>query len=229
MADVSLAAALKQAKSKKMFFAFVGKGTDGKLIVSRTKISPKEIAQAKKETGSSVAVTGKCFGESSSLVFAVAKPAAATLGAAIKKAVHRDAGLTITPDVQLASDADDDDASAAATETFGSGPDLAHAPAPSAQFVSDSDTPVPLSAGQWIRVEFINGYGESRFWTITDIKIDRNKPKVVWADYLDDTKSTGPLLLYADAAGFGDVTYQRSDGQLTRATPSNVVTKVSMT
>jgi hypothetical protein len=117
MADANLAAGLKQAKSKKMFFAFVGKGTDGKLIVSKTKVSPKDIATAKKETGGSMAVTGKCFGDgSSSLVFLVAKPAAATLAAALKKAAHRDAGLTISPDVQVAGDADDDgDTSAAAS------------------------------------------------------------------------------------------------------------------
>jgi hypothetical protein len=116
MADANLAAGLKQAKSKKMFFAFVGKGADGKLIVSKTKVSPKDIAAAKKETGGSMAVTGKCFGDGSSLVFLVAKPAAATLAAALKKAAHRDAGLTISPDVQLAGDADDDgDTSAAAS------------------------------------------------------------------------------------------------------------------
>jgi hypothetical protein len=231
MVDATLAAALKQAKSKKMFFAFVGKGTDGKLIVSKTKISPKEIAQAKKDTGASMAVTGKCCGDGSSgLVFLVAKPATATLGAAIKKAAHRDAGVTIAPDVQLASDADDDDheASAGATAKSGSSLDAADAAAPSGQDLSDQDSPTSLAAGQWIKVEFINGYGESRFWTITDLKIDRNKPKVVWNDYLDDTKSTGPLLLYADAAGFGEVTYQRSDGQLTHTTPSNVSNKITM-
>jgi hypothetical protein len=118
MADANLASALKQAKSKKMFFAFVGKGTDGKLIVSRTKIAPKEIAAAKKETGGSMAVTGRCFGDgSSSLVFLVAKPPPATLAAAIKKAAQRDAGVTISPDIELADDADDDDTSAAATTT----------------------------------------------------------------------------------------------------------------
>jgi hypothetical protein len=132
MADASLAAGLKQAKSKKMFFAFVGKGTDGKLIVSRTKISAKDIAAAKKETGGSMAVTGKCFGDgSSSLVFLVARPPAATLGAAIKKAAQRDAGLTISPDVQVASDADEDeDTSAAATGTPASSAQAPATPAP---------------------------------------------------------------------------------------------------
>jgi peptidoglycan hydrolase-like protein with peptidoglycan-binding domain len=115
MADANLATALKQAKSKKMFFAFVGKGTDGKLIVSRTKVPAKDIAAAKKQTGGSMAVTGRCFGDgSSSLVFLVAKPPAATLGAALKKVAQRDAGVTIAPDVQLADDADDDDDSNAA-------------------------------------------------------------------------------------------------------------------
>jgi hypothetical protein len=115
MADATLAAALKQAKSKKMFFAFVGKGTDGKLIVSRTKIPQKEIAAAKKETGSSLAVTGKCFGDGSNrMVFLVVKPPAATLAAAIKKVVHRDAGVIVVPDVQVASDADDEEETGAA-------------------------------------------------------------------------------------------------------------------
>jgi peptidoglycan hydrolase-like protein with peptidoglycan-binding domain len=142
MADANLASALKQAKSKKMFFAFVGKGTDGKLIVSRTKIAPKEIAQAKKETGGSMAVTGKCFGDgSSSLVFLVAKPAPATLAAAIKKAAHRDAGVTISPDVEVASDADDDDdTSAAATGT------PAAAAAPSGAAPAAPGKPAPPAA-----------------------------------------------------------------------------------
>jgi hypothetical protein len=63
MPDADLAAALKQAKSKKMFFAFVPKGSDGKLIVSKAKVPPKLIAEAKKEIGGGTAVTGMCFGD----------------------------------------------------------------------------------------------------------------------------------------------------------------------
>jgi hypothetical protein len=49
MPDAELATALKQAKGKKMFFAFIPKGgSDGQLIVSKTKIPPKQIAEAKK-------------------------------------------------------------------------------------------------------------------------------------------------------------------------------------
>jgi hypothetical protein len=108
MPDADLAVALKQAKSKNMFFAFVPKGSDGKLIVSKTKIPPKEIAEAKKEIGGGTPVTGKCFGDGGTMVFQVAKPAAPTLGPALKKVVKRDTGLTIDPEVQLAGDADAD-------------------------------------------------------------------------------------------------------------------------
>jgi WD40 repeat protein len=51
MPDAELTTALKQAKSKKMFFALVPKGAEGKLIVAKKKILPKEIAEAKKEIG----------------------------------------------------------------------------------------------------------------------------------------------------------------------------------
>jgi hypothetical protein len=73
MPDANLTAALKQAKSTKVFFAFVPKGSDGKLIVSKTKIPPKQIAEAKKDMGGGTAVTGNCFADGSTLVFQVAK------------------------------------------------------------------------------------------------------------------------------------------------------------
>ncbi len=47
--DTELLVALKQAKTKKMFFAYVPRGgADGKLMVAKKKIAPKEIAEAKK-------------------------------------------------------------------------------------------------------------------------------------------------------------------------------------
>jgi hypothetical protein len=51
MPDAELTTALKQAKSKKMFFTLVPKGAEGKLIVAKKKILPKEIAETKKEIG----------------------------------------------------------------------------------------------------------------------------------------------------------------------------------
>ncbi len=109
MADASLTTALKQAKSKKMFFAFVPKGADGKLIVSKGKIPPKQVAEAKKEVGGGTAITGKCFGEGNTMIFQVLKAAPSSMGAALKKVIHRDAGLTLIPEIQLAGDADNDE------------------------------------------------------------------------------------------------------------------------
>jgi peptidoglycan hydrolase-like protein with peptidoglycan-binding domain len=106
MPEVDLAGALKQAKSKRMFFAFVPKGSDGKLIVSKAKIPAKVIAEAKKEVGGGTPVTGKCTGPINAMEFQVAKAAPPTFAAALKKVVKRDAGLTIVAEVVVASDAD---------------------------------------------------------------------------------------------------------------------------
>jgi peptidoglycan hydrolase-like protein with peptidoglycan-binding domain len=105
MPDAELTAALKQASSKKMFFAFILKGSDGQLLVSKAKIPPKAIAEAKKEVGG-VPITGKCFGPINDLLFQVAKQPPPSLGAALKKVIKRDTGLTIVPNFLLARDAD---------------------------------------------------------------------------------------------------------------------------
>ena len=110
MPDADLILALKMAKTKKMFFAFIPKGPEGKLIVSKKKIPPKEIADAKKEIGGGSPITGKCMGAFDSMVFEVAKAPPATLAAAIKKVAKRDTGLTIIADFQVAGDADADEA-----------------------------------------------------------------------------------------------------------------------
>jgi len=123
--DTDLLDGLKRAKSKKMFFAFIPKGADGKLIVSMKKIPAKEIAEAKKEIGGGTPVTGKCIGPVNNLVFYTAKQAAPTVAAAVKKVVKRDAGLTVVPDFQVAADAD-------AEETQDTGAAAAGAAAPPA-------------------------------------------------------------------------------------------------
>src|SRR5262245_8163525 len=106
MADKELLQALKMAKSKKMFFAFIPKGTDGKLMVSKKRIPDKEIAEARKKLGGSPPVKGKCFGEDGNMVFQVAKEPSPTLAAVVKKIAKRDTGLTIEPDFQVAADAE---------------------------------------------------------------------------------------------------------------------------
>jgi len=105
MPNAELATALKQAKSKKMFFAFILKGSDGQLLVSKAKIPSTAIAEAKRGVGG-VPITGKCSGPINDLVFQVAKQPPPTLGAALKKVIKRDTGLTVVPNVQLAGDAE---------------------------------------------------------------------------------------------------------------------------
>jgi hypothetical protein len=111
-AELDLAAMLRMAKGKKMFFAFVPKGMDGRLLVSKTKIPPKLIVEAKQEIGASVVVKGKCFGPINNMVFQVAKPAPATLAAAIKKVAKRDAGMNLIADFQVAADAESEEETA---------------------------------------------------------------------------------------------------------------------
>jgi hypothetical protein len=141
MPDAELTAALKQAKSKKMFFAFIPKGgSDGQLIVSKAKIPAKPIADAKKEIGGGNAVTGKCFGgDGGAMLFQVAKPASPALAAAVKKVAKRDTGLTIDPDFQLAGDADADEKDLSAAAAGG-------APAP---VETAPEALVSLNLGPW--------------------------------------------------------------------------------
>jgi hypothetical protein len=102
MPDAGLVAALKQAKSKKMFFAFIPKGSDGTLIISKNKIPPRLIAEAKKEIGGSTPVVGLCFGDVKNMVFQVVKAVPPALAAVIRKVAKRETGLTINPNFELA-------------------------------------------------------------------------------------------------------------------------------
>jgi hypothetical protein len=157
MAELDLTAAIKMAKGKKMRFAFVLKGSDGKLILSKAKIPPKQIAEARSEMGGGTLVTGKCSGPLNNLVFQVVKPPPSTLAAALKKVIKSEAGLTTAPEVQLAADADaeepEDGVGAAAS---------AAAPAASATAAPAQAPPLPraaLNLGPWqaARQEVITG------------------------------------------------------------------------
>jgi serine/threonine protein kinase len=93
--DSELATNVKAAKNKRMYFAFVAKGSsDGALVLSKTKVPPALISDAKKKSGGTQVFKGACFGEDGKLVFELAKEPPATMDAALKKVVQRDAGLT---------------------------------------------------------------------------------------------------------------------------------------
>jgi hypothetical protein len=114
-----------------MYFAFIPKGPDGKLIVSKARVPAKAIADAKKEIGGGAPIIGKCTGgEDGTIVFTVAK-AMPSLGPALKKVAQRDAGMMIKPDVQVASDAEADDAGAPAAPAPTPAPAVPAAPAAS--------------------------------------------------------------------------------------------------
>jgi hypothetical protein len=72
--DAELAVNLKQAKTKSMFFALVIKGgSDGALVLSKTKTTPAQITAAKKKSAG-------CFGEDGRYIFETAKvPATSAL------------------------------------------------------------------------------------------------------------------------------------------------------
>jgi len=105
--DAALVKGLKGAKSKKMCFGLVYKGTEGKLIIGKKKPT-KEMAAAKKEIGGTL-ITGKIFGPLDDLIFEVVKEPAGSAAAAVKKIAKVHAGLTIVPTFKLAGDADEEE------------------------------------------------------------------------------------------------------------------------
>jgi hypothetical protein len=92
--DKELVAKMRKAASKTMHCVFFVKGVDGKLLISPSKISAKEIAETKKEFGG-VPIIGKIKGTLKDLIFHVAKDPPPTAYAAFKKVCKRDMGLSV--------------------------------------------------------------------------------------------------------------------------------------
>ena len=116
--DTDLITGLKAAKSKRAYFAIVLKGSnDGALIVSKTKVPPAAITEAKKRSGGSAVLKGFCQYEEGTYVFETAKQAPATASQAVKLIAKRDAGLAVKAEFRVSADpellADEGDASAA--------------------------------------------------------------------------------------------------------------------
>ncbi len=104
--DKDLLNALKAAKGgTPMQFAFVSKGTEGKLLVGK-KVAPKAIADAKKEVGGTAVVRGRLVVEDGVLVFEVAKEPPGTLAAQLKRRLKEDAGLTMPVETRVKADAE---------------------------------------------------------------------------------------------------------------------------
>src|ERR1019366_2138823 len=125
----ALATSLKQAKTKPMFFAFVAKGTEGKLLVDKKKISPKAAAEAKKECGGGTIYQGRCTGEEGKMVFEVGKEVPPTLSALTKKIIKQNAGLMLDVEYRVAPDVEAEENE---TESEEAGNPSAAAPPPPA-------------------------------------------------------------------------------------------------
>src|SRR5215471_6667325 len=104
--DKDLTTTLKAARGgKPMQFAFLPKGSEGKLLVAK-KVPPKQIAETKKETGASSVFKGRCVGEDGTLVFYVAKEPPGTLLGQLRKRLKEDAGVTYPIEIRVSSDAE---------------------------------------------------------------------------------------------------------------------------
>ena len=103
--DEDLVSGLKDAKSKRCYFALVLKGSnDGGLIVSKSKVQPTEIADAKKKSGGTSLVSGFCSYKDGTYVFETADNAPATADQAVKNIAKRDAGMTVKAEFRLSND-----------------------------------------------------------------------------------------------------------------------------
>ncbi len=117
--DAELATAIKAAKTgKNMYFAMIAKGaTDGQLLVSKTKIPPAKINEAKKEAGGGTVIRGRCIGEDGIIVFQTAKEPAGTAETLAKKLIKTNAGLVLNVVFRVSADAEDEAEESAGEES----------------------------------------------------------------------------------------------------------------
>jgi hypothetical protein len=136
--DTELVDGLKAAKSKRCYFVLVLKGgTDGALLVSKTKIAAPAIAEAKKKSGGSAVVIGFVSYEEGTYIFETAKLPSATAAQAVKTIAKRDTGLTTKAEFRVSTDPE--------LATLGDGHAAATKPGAAGQQASTkSTTPGPL-------------------------------------------------------------------------------------
>ena len=94
-----------------MNFAFVAKGPNqGKLLVSKKRLTASEVA-ARKAAGGGKVFRGRCFGEDNKLVFELPKEPPTTLHKQLRNIITHAAGLILRVEARLAADlvAEDDD------------------------------------------------------------------------------------------------------------------------
>ncbi len=137
-------ALFKEAKSgKKVFFALVVKGgTVGKLMASKSKITPGEITEAKKEVGGSAVVQGRCHGENGGLIFETVKDTAPAITSLTKKLL-KDGGWNVDVEYRTNTEAETDGTPGTTTTT--TGPQIGQRPTPPQRTPPPRPTPTTTS------------------------------------------------------------------------------------
>lgn len=97
-ADKELREGLKRAKTARMFFVMLARGSAaGHLILSKAKVQATDVGEAKKGLGGGRVFRGICFGENNRLVFELKKEPPATLEKLFKQTAKTQAGLSVKP------------------------------------------------------------------------------------------------------------------------------------
>jgi hypothetical protein len=109
--DKGLVDGLKAAKTKRCYFVLVLKGaTDGVLLVSKIRIPPAAISDAKKASGGGGIVQGFVSFADGAYLFETGKEAPATAAQAVKAIAARDAGMAIHANFRLGEETEHEEA-----------------------------------------------------------------------------------------------------------------------
>ncbi len=96
--DMELYSGLKRARTQPMFFALVVRSASvGKMLISKMKVKPSDISEAKKALGGGRVLGGRCLYQNGSHHFILKQEPPATLARLIKRMAKEQAGIIIKP------------------------------------------------------------------------------------------------------------------------------------
>lgn len=106
--DKELKIGLRRARTQEMFFALVFKGaTEGKLLISKMKVKPAIVTEAKKDMGGGRVLRGKVSYANGDHHFVTKQDPPATMAKLIKKLAKEQAGIMIKPICRGGGDEDE--------------------------------------------------------------------------------------------------------------------------
>lgn len=89
-----LAAMIKLAQTQEMQFVAVKGGGAAKLLMAKSKVPPKDVAEAMEHTNGKIIARGRCVAEDGTLMFECDKPPPGTLAAVLRNAIKEEAKLS---------------------------------------------------------------------------------------------------------------------------------------